>query len=77
MTDETSNVIEVDFDTRLDIPPERVIRGAANAGLEVCIVIGVKNDNLFFASSQANSMETLWYLEHAKRFLLGLSDESR
>lgn len=57
--------------TRLDIPVERILAGAADADLKLCIVIGEQQDGSFyFASNKANGPEVLWSVEQAKQALL-------
>ncbi len=57
--------------TRHDIPVERVIAGAQDAKLTLCIVVGEQEDgSFFFASNKASGPEVLWALERAKHALL-------
>ena len=61
--------------TRLDLPPERILNGALEKGLDVAIVVGVDRDGEFyFAGSAADGSETLWWLEIAKKRLLEIGD---
>lgn len=57
--------------TALDIPIGRVLAGAEEADLEICIVVGRSKDGkLWFASSRADGGDVLWELERAKAALL-------
>lgn len=56
--------------TRLDIPPDDVLRGAVGK-MEGVVLIGFDNDgDLYFASSYADGGEVLWLLEQTKKQLL-------
>jgi hypothetical protein len=63
-------VIEGDFPTVLDIPAEKVLHGALSAELDAVVVIGFKDDILYFARSYGYSPDTLWALELAKQTLM-------
>lgn len=66
-----SNVIEPSFITKLDIPTERILRKAQEAGLGTVVIVGWDADSEFyFASSVADGGDTLWLLEMAKKKLL-------
>jgi hypothetical protein len=57
--------------TRLDIPVERILAGAGDADLKLCVVVGEEQDgSLYFASNKASGPEVLWALERAKQALL-------
>lgn len=57
--------------TKHDIPVERVLASAADAGLTKCIVVGESADGeLWFSSSVADGGSVLWDLERAKAALL-------
>jgi hypothetical protein len=64
------DVIEGNFPTTLDIPPEKVLHGALSAELDAVVVIGFKEDTQFFASSYGYSPDTLWALEMGKQALM-------
>lgn len=62
--------------TRLDIPPERILKGALEADLTEVVVVGYDKDgNEYFAASMASGGDALWHLERAKLKLLKVSDE--
>lgn len=66
-----TNVIEPSFITKLDIPTERILRKAQDAGLGTVVVVGWdEGGELYFASSVADGGDTLWLLEMAKKKLL-------
>ena len=71
-----SNVIELPVITRLDIPPERILKRAKKADLREVVVVGVDNDGEFyFASSVADGGSVLWLFEKAKKELLEVFDD--
>lgn len=62
--------------TKLDLPPDRVLEGAAEAKLSGVVVLGYDADgNHFFSSSYADGGEVLWLLEKCKKRLLEMGDE--
>ena len=64
-------VIEPNFVTYLDIPTERILRRAQEAGLSTAVVVGWAADGgFYFASSAADGGDVLWLLELAKKKLL-------
>jgi len=66
-----TNVIELPVVTTLDIPPERILRKAADADLQEVIIIGTsKEGDLYFAGSMADGGNALWLIEKAKKALL-------
>lgn len=70
-----SNVVDLDNVTRLDLPPDRILKKAGEADLEVAIVIGVDRDGDFwFASSAADGGTVLWWIEKAKKALLEVEE---
>ena len=67
----TSNVVEFDGITTLDIPPTLILAKAAGAKLKTCVVVGFDEDGqLYFASSVADGGDVLWMFELAKKRLL-------
>jgi hypothetical protein len=57
--------------TSLDLPPERLLNAAIEAGPSKVLIIGVKEDGSeYFASSVADGGDVLWMLERAKLKLL-------
>lgn len=73
MTD--SNVVEFQGITKLDIPAERVLQRAMDAGLTEAVAIGLDPSGQFwFASSKADGGDVLWLLEIAKKRLLDIMD---
>jgi len=72
---EPSNVVEANVITKLDIPVERILQGAVNAGLSDVFVIGYDAEgDLFTSFSFANGPEALWMLELAKKRLMEIGD---
>lgn len=69
----SGTVIEWGGVTRLDLPPERIVRRALEADLSGVVVIGYTAEGAFyFASSYADGGEVVWLLEMAKSELLAL-----
>lgn len=78
-----SNVHILDVETRLDLPAERILQAALDAGLEQVIVIGRLKPEIegvpaidgqeYMASSIANGAEVLWLVERLKFRLMGIA----
>lgn len=65
------NVTHLREMTDMDIPVQRVLDGAAEAGLSRVFVIGRTEDGaLFAASSSADGRDNLWDMEQFKHRLL-------
>lgn len=62
------DVIHANFSTTLDVPVENVLANCT--GLDQVIVIGLKGDEAYYASSQADIASTLLQVELFKQFLL-------
>lgn len=69
------DVVELDVITKLDIPPERVLKGALEIELESVVIVGHTKDGEYFASSIADGPEVLWMLERAKKAILEIPDD--
>lgn len=67
-----TNVVELGVVTTQDHPPDWALQKALDARLELAIVVGVKDGELFFSSNKADGGEVLWWLEKAKKALLDL-----
>jgi hypothetical protein len=64
-------VVTLTVRTKLDLPPERILRGAIEKDLDGCFVIGRDKDgDLYFASSIADGGDILWLWEKAKTLLM-------
>lgn len=63
-------VVELDVVTSLDLPVERILRRAQEAGLEGVVVLGWKDGEPYFVSSYADGPKVLWLLELTKLRLL-------
>lgn len=69
-------VVEQNWPTRLNIPAERVIDGAKEAGLTEVVILGYDADgNEYFASSYAGGGDVLWLMERMKLELLRAGEE--
>lgn len=64
-------VIELPCFTKLDIPSERVLNGAIDAGLKKVLVLGIEEDGeLYAACSSADKVQVLYLIEMFKFKLL-------
>ena len=64
-------VITLDVETRLDIPPERVLKKALEADMEGVVLIGYTKDGSYYAaSSYADGGTVLWLLETCRLKLM-------
>lgn len=71
----SAEVLEFDGITRLDIPAERIIAKAQEAGLVDVVIIGHTADgHEYFASSKADGGSVLWMMGRAKMALLNIAD---
>lgn len=69
------NVVDFPGITKLDLPPERIIQKAAEAGLTDVVILGYDKDGEeYFVSSVADGAEVLWLLERLKLQLLRIAD---
>lgn len=72
----TDNVVPLNGLTRLDVPADRVLSSAIDAGLKSAVVIGWTEDGkTYFASSLADSAEIIYLFERSKHDLLKMEDE--
>ena len=66
-----AKIIEFNGITKLDIPPERVLEKAKEAGLEGVVILGFdKNGEYYGASSYADGGTVLWLMELTRKKLL-------
>lgn len=69
------DVVEGRFITKLDLPIDKVLAGAAEAELEEVIVIGfTKGGEFWFSGSKADGGASLWLLAMAQKKLLEIGD---
>ena len=70
-----ADVVTLGVKTKLDLPPEKVLRGALEAGMTEVVICGVGADGSeYFASSVANAADTLWHLRRAMHQLMKQAD---
>lgn len=70
-----NNVTNLSQITKLDLPADRVLQSAIDAGIKSAVVIGYDaDDNEYFASSIADGADVVWLLERAKLELLRIAD---
>lgn len=63
-------IVVLHCETRLDIPPDRVLEGAVGE-LSCVVVVGYDHaGDYYFASSTADDERVLWLLEQLKRRVL-------
>lgn len=73
----SSEVIDFPGSTYLDVPVERVFRGAIDAGLESVIIIGRTSEGAhYFASSRGHSPGNLWLVEKFKQAILSEAEDA-
>jgi len=61
--------------TRLDLPVERILGRAQEAGLTEVVVVGFDRDgDFYFAGSKADGGAALWLLALAQKKLLEIGD---
>jgi hypothetical protein len=69
------SVIKFPGITRLELNPDDVL-DAAKGQLDLAIVIGVTPEgNFYFASSEPDGAEVVWWLERTKHKLMQLTDD--
>jgi hypothetical protein len=67
----TAEILELGCMTKLDIPPEKILRAALDADLSEVVVIGLnKKGRLYNAASKSSLAEILFVLEFAKAALM-------
>jgi len=70
MSDTPDNVVVFPGPTTLDIPVERVLSAAQEAGLAGVLVIGaLPSGALYVAASSGSPAEAVWDMERAKHWL--------
>lgn len=70
------DVVVLKGPTRLDIPAERVLQAALDAGLESVVICGFdKEGNEYFASSIADGADVVWLVERCKLATFRAADE--
>lgn len=66
-----SVVRELGVISKIDVPPEKMLKAALEADLESCVIMGWdKKDDLYFASSIAEGGDVLWIIEQVKLALI-------
>lgn len=64
-------VIDLDTLTKADIPSEKLLQKAIEAGVTNVVIIGYDTSGkLWFASSDASCGDVIWLLEVAKKLML-------
>lgn len=67
----SEKVVYPSFVTRLDIPAERILKGALEVPLKSCVVLGYDIDGeVYFSSSIADGGDVLWLMRIAEEALL-------
>lgn len=70
------NIIELGCITRLDIPPEKILRKALERGLESVVIVGVTKDgDEYFASSTPDGGEAIYWLQRGIWKLNKMADQ--
>lgn len=64
-------VVELDVQTTLAVPSERLLQKAIDGAVTNVVIIGYDPEGeLWFASSDADCRAVLWLMERAKKLLL-------
>lgn len=64
-------VVELDCNTTLPIPSDRLLQAAIDGGVRDVVILGYDADGeLWFASADPNVAQVLWLIELGKRHLL-------
>jgi len=72
------DVVRGPFITTNNTSPDSALEGAAEYGLERVVIVGFDHDGeFFFASSQGDSAEVLYFLERAKHELFKMEEAIR
>ena len=66
------NIIQFRGVNRLDIQPNKVLKGAVDQLDHVFIAGYDKDGEFYFASSMADGGDVLWLMEKAKNFLMNV-----
>ena len=68
-----SNVVELDVETTVDIPPKKILESAADFNLTEVLVIGTTEDgDLFFSSSSSDVRDVTWLLSNIQNKILNM-----
>lgn len=68
-----SNVVELNCETTLDLPADRILSRALDADLDTVVVIGYdKQGDFYFASTTADGGNVVWLFEKGKLALMGV-----
>ena len=69
------DVVNLGVKTKLDLPPEKVLGRALEAGMTEVVICGIAADGSeYFASSVANGADTHWHLQRAMHHLMKQAD---
>lgn len=66
----SDNVVLLNVATTLELPPERVLSAAMEAGLTSVVVVGMTPGGEMYLAASSDQWQTLWALEAAKKWLL-------
>lgn len=69
-------VVTLSAPTRLDLPVDRVIDAAKEAGLQTVVILGYDRDgDEYFASSYADGGNVLWLMRRCEKKLLEMPEK--
>ncbi|HDY64849.1 MAG TPA: hypothetical protein ENH84_01280 [Phycisphaerae bacterium] len=73
-----AEIINLECVTRLDLPPDRILKAALDEGdLESVVILGYDSQGEeYFASSIADCGAVMWLMERLKLQLLGFDDDA-
>jgi hypothetical protein len=73
---EDSNVVELDCITKLDLPPEKILRKALDKDLMSVVIVGYTQDgDEYFASSVADGAQAMYHLQRGIWSLNKITDQ--
>jgi len=69
------DVVDLRVITKLDVPPEKLLRRALEEGMDEVVICGIAADGSeYFASSKASGADALWHLQRAIHALMHQAD---
>jgi hypothetical protein len=72
----SDNIVELGCITRLDLPPEKILRRAIDADLESVVIVGYDRDGReYFASSIADGAQIIYHLQRGIWSLNKITDQ--
>ena len=67
---DNSNVVVLDIQTTLPIPPDQILKSAIGKLDEVVLIGFDKDGEFYFAASESGAKDILWLIKKAENFLI-------